>query len=225
MVDKLVTPEVHAECARSPAEAESARQLRQRALAEARARPPPIPEDLSNLSAVDARGLLHDLRVHGIELELQNDELRSSQEQLEIARARYFDLYDLAPIGYLTIGENGIVLEANLTAAGLLHVPRSGIVNGPWTRFVFPADQDIYFKHCRQLFASGAPHACELRLLKANGESFWARIEARVAEGNDGKRACRTMLSDISERKRGKKPCARAKRAIARCSKNPRTRS
>ncbi|MEI9949836.1 MAG: ATP-binding protein [Pseudomonadota bacterium] len=204
MVDEHAKSGIHEESGTfAAAEPETARRLRQRALDEARARHTPIPEDLSSLSVEAARSLLHDLRVHRIELELQNEELRMSQEQLELARARYFDLYDLAPVGYLTIGENGLVLEANLTAAGLLDMARSAIVNQPWTRFVLPADQDIYFKHRRQLFSSGAPHGCELRLIKANGESFWVRLDARVAEGDDRARVCRTVLSDITERKRG----------------------
>ncbi|HEY0464499.1 MAG TPA: PAS domain-containing protein, partial [Polyangiaceae bacterium] len=203
MVEKLAKPEVHEESGTFPAaEAETARRLRQRALDEARARHTPIPEDLSQLSVDEARRLLHDLRVHRIELELQNEQLRASEDQLELARARYFDLYDLAPVGYVTIGENGAVLEANLTAAGLLDVARSAIVKQPWTRFVLPADQDIYLRHRRQLFSSGAPHGCELRLVKPNGESFWVRLEARIAAGDDRTRVCRTVLSDISERKR-----------------------
>ncbi|MEO8900866.1 MAG: ATP-binding protein [Polyangiaceae bacterium] len=201
--EHLTEPVAHAESGTFPTvEAETARRLRERALSEARTRHLPIPEDLSALSVEDARRLLHDLRVHRIELELQNDELRSSQEQLELARARYFDLYDLAPVGYLTIGENGIVLEANLTAAGLLDLTRSAIVKQPWSRFVLPADQDIYYTHRRQLLSSGAPHGCELRLLKSSGEPFWVRLEARLAEGDERTRVCRTVLSDISERKR-----------------------
>ena len=183
------------------AEMTPARRLRDRAIEEARARTTPIPEDLSSLSVEDARGLLHDLRVHRIELELQNEELRSSQEQLELARARYFDLYDLAPVGYVTISETGLVLEANLTAAGLLDTARSAIVKQPWTSFVLPADQDIYLRHQRQLLASGAPHRCELRLLKRNGESLWVGLEARLAEGENHTRVLRTVLSDITERK------------------------
>ena len=199
MAEKLSVPEIQQE----PTVFADARSedLRRRALEE-RAQRPPIPEDLGSLSIEDARALLHDLRVHRIELELQNEELRSSQEQLERTRARYFELYDLAPIGYLTIGEDGVVLEANLTAAGLLGVPRSAILKQPWTRFVFPADQDVYFIHRRELFASGVPRGCELRLLKPDGEPFWARLEARLAEGDDHTRTCRTVLSDVSERKR-----------------------
>jgi PAS domain S-box-containing protein len=193
----------HEESASHPAaDLETARQLRQRAVEQAQERHTPIPADLSTLSAEAARTLLHDLRVHRIELELQNEELRTSQEALEVARARYFDLYDLAPVGYLTIGESGLVLEANLTAAGLLDLPRSAIVKQPWSRFILPADQDIYFKHRRQLLATGEPHGCELRLIKSNGEPFWVALEARLAEGEGRTRVCRTVLSDISKRKR-----------------------
>jgi PAS domain S-box-containing protein len=203
MAEKIVKSTKHDESGIFPAaEAESARSLRQRAQEEARARHAPVPDDLSNLSVDDARSLLHDLRVHRIELELQNDELRASQEQLEVARARYFDLYDLAPVGYVTIDEKGIVLEANLTAAGLLDATRSAIVKQPWVRFVFPDDQDVYLLHRRRLLASGAPAGCEVRLVKANGEPFWVRLEARIAAGEDRTPVLRTVLSDISERKR-----------------------
>ena len=202
MVKNLATPAEEKPEMIPVAEAEAARGLRERALEQVRARPTPIPEDLSGLSVEDARSLLHDLRVHRIELELQNEELRSSQEQLEVARARYFDLYDLAPVGYVTIGEKGIVLESNLTAAALLDATRSALVKQPWSRFVFPADQDLYFKHRKQLFSNGAPHGCELRLIKTNGEPFWVRLEARVAEGVEHTRVCHTILIDITERKR-----------------------
>jgi PAS domain-containing protein len=72
------------------------------------------------LSPEEARPVFHELRVHQIELEVQNDELRRAQAELEVARARYFDLYDLAPVGYCTVSEKGLILEANLTAATLL---------------------------------------------------------------------------------------------------------
>ena len=184
------------------ADAETAHKLRARAVQEEQSRHTPIPIDLGELSVEESRSLFHDLRVHRIELELQNEELRASQENLELARARYFDLYDLAPVGYVTIGENGIVLEANLTAGTLLDAPRSAIVKQPWSRFVLPADQDVYFRHRRELLSTGASHGCEVRLLKSNGDSLWVALEARLAEGNDRKRVLRTVLSDIGERKR-----------------------
>ena len=79
-------------------------------------------------SSEETRHLLHELRVHQIELEMQNEELRRAQEELEAARARYFDLYDLAPVGYLVLSEKGLILEANLRAATLFGVPRADLL-------------------------------------------------------------------------------------------------
>jgi len=83
--------------------------------------------------------------VHQIELEMQNEELRRAQAELGDTRARYFDLYDLAPVGYVTISEKGFVIEANLTIAGLIGVTRSDLVKQPISRFILPEDQDTYW--------------------------------------------------------------------------------
>ncbi|MEI8028321.1 MAG: HAMP domain-containing sensor histidine kinase [Comamonadaceae bacterium] len=145
--------------------------------------------------------LLHDLQVHQIELELQNDELRQAQVQLDSERARYFDLYDLAPVGYCTLSEPGLLLEANLTAAAVLGVARSELVNRPLSRFIFNDDQDIYYLLRKQLFETGQAQSCELRLVKADGSAFWARLMATVALDANGVAQQRVMLSDISDRK------------------------
>ncbi len=147
--------------------------------------------------------LFHELQVHQVELEMQNEELRQTQESLEASRARYFDLYDLAPVGYVTLNEQGLILEANLTAATLLGVPRSSLVKKPIAHFFFPDDQDIYYLHRKRLFETGAPQAWELRFKRPGGELFWARMEATVAQGSEnGARICRAVMSDITERKR-----------------------
>jgi PAS domain-containing protein len=119
-----------------------AAQLRQQAEAAARQEAAQSPETHEALSPAQMRQTLHELRVHQIELEMQNEELRRAQVELDAARARYFDLYDLAPVGYCTLSEPGLILEANLTAATLLGVPRGALVKQPISRFILPEDQD-----------------------------------------------------------------------------------
>lgn len=153
-------------------------------------------------SLSDQSRLLQELRVHQIELEMQNEELRRTEVALEASRARYFDLYDLAPVGYLMLSEAGVILEANLTAATMLGVPRGTLVTQLLSQYLFAEDQDAYYLHRRRLFATGVPQVLEVQLRKADGTLFWARLEATTARG-PGTEAdvCRTVVSDISDRK------------------------
>ena len=103
--------------------------------------------------------------------------------ELEASRARYFDLYDLAPVGYFTLSEQGLILEANLTAARLLGVARGDLVKQPLSRFILPEDQDIYYRHRKQLLERRAPQAWDLRLLRKDAAPFWARIRSHTSAG------------------------------------------
>ena len=183
--------------------------LRQRAEGIAREKATRIPENIESLSVEAARQMLHELRVHQIELEMQNEELRRAQTELNAARARYFDLYDLAPVGYCTLSEQKLILEANLTAATLLGVARGALVKQPITRFIFKQDQDLYYKHLKQLFESGEPQACELRMVKMDGDPVWVGLEATVSQDAGGMPVCRAMLSDITERKQAEEELQR----------------
>ena len=160
------------------------------------------------LSPKESGRLLHELQVHQIELEMQNEELRRAQSELEAARARYFDLFDLAPVGYFTLSEQGLILEANLTGAGLLGVERRALVKKPLTRFILPEDQDIYYRHRKQLFETGAPQVYELQVLRADAASFWARLETTEAQDADGAPVCRAVMSDITARKQAEENLA-----------------
>ncbi len=179
-----------------------AAELRKQAEEIARGKAAQSPEHLAALSPEENRQTLHELRVHQIELELQNEELRRAQVELDASRARYFDLYDLAPVGYCTLSEQGVILEANLTAAGLLGVARGELVKQPLPRFILPEDQDIYYLHRKQLFETGGPQAYELRMMKKDSTRFWARLDATAAQDVDGIPVCRLVLSDITDRKR-----------------------
>jgi two-component system cell cycle sensor histidine kinase/response regulator CckA len=178
-------------------------ELRHRAEERVRETGDEIPGPGRALSSEESRPVLHDLRVHQIELEMQNEELRRTQAELEVSRARYFDLYDLAPVGYVTIGEQGLILEANFTAATLLGLPRGALVQQRLTRFIVAEDPDRYYLHRKRLLSTGARQVLDLRLKKKDGTQFWARFEATTTP--DAERAgevCRVVVSDISELKR-----------------------
>ncbi|QSA97756.1 EAL domain-containing protein [Methylococcus sp. EFPC2] len=175
--------------------------LRRRAEDIARAKAALLTEIPESLSSELARQLLHELRVHQIELEMQNEELRRTQAELEASRARYFDLYDQAPVGYFTLNERGLILEANLTVADLLGMTRNTLINQPMSRCILPADQDIFYLHRKQLLACGEPQVVELRLIRQGAQPFWARLEANRAESPDGATVCRIAVSDITARK------------------------
>jgi two-component system cell cycle sensor histidine kinase/response regulator CckA len=149
------------------------------------------------LSAEEIQTALHELRVHQIELEMQNEELRRTQVELDRARVEYFNLYDLAPVGYCTISE-GLLLKANLTAAGLLGVARKALVGKRMSSFIQKEDQNIYYRHYKQLVKTGAPQVFELRLKKSDGAIFWAQLVATAALDADGLPVCRMTMSDIS---------------------------
>jgi PAS domain S-box-containing protein len=144
------------------------------------------PYELEVLSSAEAGRLVHELRVHQLELEMQNEELLRAQAELGASRARYFDLYDLAPVGYCTVSEKGLILEANLTAATLFGVARGALVKQLLSRFILKEDQYIYYRHRKQLletlstssWQAGEPQACELRMVRKDGSAFWVHLEA-----------------------------------------------
>ena len=151
--------------------------------------------------------LIHELQVHQIELEMQNEELRRTQTELEASRARYFDLYNMAPVGYITLSEKGLIKEANLTVATLLGVERSQLVNQPLSRFILPEDQDLYYLHQKRLLEApsagsgqaGVTQVWEMRLIKKDGDPFWTRVEVgAVQQVYDGP-LWRVIISDITE--------------------------
>ena len=176
--------------------------LRQRAEAIYRRKAALSPENLANLTPEATQLMLHELQVHQIELEMQNEELRHSQLALDAARARYFDLYDLAPVGYCSVSEPGLIIEANLTAATLLGLERGALVRQPFSRFIFKEDQDSFYLCRKHLLDSGEPQACEFRMVRHDGTPFWAHLEASAAYEDGGTPVIRIVLSEISVRKK-----------------------
>jgi PAS domain S-box-containing protein len=161
----------------------------------------PLTVDAANMAPADVQVLLHELRVHQIELEMQNEELREAQTALDIVRERYFDLYDLAPVGYCTVSEQGTVMQANLTAAGLLGIARSGLLNQAFWRLIQKEDQDTYYLRRKLLLEVGTPQAFELRLRRHDNAIFWADVTMTIVRNQDGVAEYRVVFVNIAERK------------------------
>ena len=142
-----------------------------------------------------------DLRAHQIELEMQNEELRRTQEKLDASRTRYFDLYDLAPVGYVTISETGLILEANITAANLLGIARDDLVKLRFSRFILNEYQGTFYLLRKQILETSEPQSCELQMARQGGAPFWARLEATTVRDESGAPENRLVLSDITESK------------------------
>lgn len=175
------------------------------------------PGNLKDLSIEEIQRAFHELQVHQIELELQNEELRRIQNDLEVARTRYLNLYDLAPIGYCTISETGLILEANLTAARLLGVEREELIRQLLSRFIFNEDQNRYYQLRKRLFETfsvlrqnprqasavqaGVLHDCDLRIVAKSGAVFWGNMKMSVAENAACAPVYPMLLSNISKRK------------------------
>jgi len=189
--------------------ASSVQSLRRRAEDIAWGKAAQSPENIGAMLPEETQQVIHELRVHQIELEMQNEELRRIQMKLDATRARYFDLYDLAPMGYASISEHGLILEANLSAARLLGMARGKLVKQLFTRFIFPEDHRIYYLHLKQLFETHPaspgqvcePQAYELWMMKNDDSLFRAHLEATVVQDADGAMVCQVIISDITKRK------------------------
>ena len=152
------------------------------------------------LSSDASSALIHELRVHQIELEMQNEELRWTQVQLNNSRKRYFELYDLAPVGYFLLNAQGHILEANSTFAAMLGVGKPNLRNQPISRFVYNQDQDKYYLYRKSVEAGGLT-VMELRLVKKDGSQLWVRLEANLAQDAGGITIIRVAASDITQLK------------------------
>lgn len=144
---------------------------------------------------------LHELQVHQIELEMQNDELLRTQLLLEAARTRYFELYDLAPVGYCTVSEGGLIVEANLAVAALLGSTRGTLVGQRISRFIGKDHQDTYYRLRKQLLEIGTTQTCELQVVNLEGHACWVQMTISAAHDAAGAPEQHLVLADISESK------------------------
>jgi len=147
----------------------------------------------------DTQRLVHELQVHQIELEMQNEELQIARDQMEAELERYADLYDFAPVGYLTLDREETVRQANLACASLLGIDRSRLVRRRFGLFVSAGDRNAFAAFLTRVFASKAREYCEVTLLREDKIPVEVRIDATVAASGQ---ECRAVLEDITEQKR-----------------------
>ncbi|BHH84549.1 PAS domain-containing hybrid sensor histidine kinase/response regulator [Desulforhopalus sp. 52FAK] len=160
------------------------------------------PSDAEVLSQEDVIKLVHELDTYQVELELQNEDLIQAQRELEQSRHRFSDLYDFAPVGYLTISDKGAVIDANLTAADMLGVPRGDLFLLSLSSFIYEPDQDIYYLSRKKLLDTREPQTCIVRIRKGDDNQFYAHLRAVVdPDIDDEEGQFRVTLTDISEQK------------------------
>ncbi|MEI8189059.1 MAG: PAS domain-containing protein, partial [candidate division NC10 bacterium] len=160
-----------------------------------------IPQSAIRNPHSEAR-LVHELQVHQIELEMQNEELQQARAQADALLAQYTDLYDFAPAGYLTLDREGAIRQVNLTGARLLGTERSRLVNRRFGLFVAEGDRRAFSDFLEKVFASEAKENCEVTLPQEGSQPLVVRIEGtRSADEQE----CRALVVDITAQKQSQR--------------------
>ena len=156
---------------------------------------------IESLDRADLAKMAHELAVHQIELEIQNEELRQSRTLAEESRDRYLDLYDFAPVGYFILDEHSRVVEANLTGCQMLKMERRNLLRKSFNKFIDPGDSDRFYFCRKKVLENSSKQTYDLKMRKADDVPFFAQLESiKVGEGR-----LRVAVSDISERKQAEK--------------------
>lgn len=140
-----------------------------------------------------------DLRTHQVELQMQNDEFHNKHKELEALRAKYFDLYDMAPVGYCIVTKNGLINEANITLAQILGTDRSALINQPFSSFIIKEDQDFFYQHRNRLFETEEGQTCELRMWKKNKSVFTSYLKSVIKKDVEGFSTCSIAVIEKCE--------------------------
>jgi PAS domain S-box-containing protein len=173
-------------------------ELRRRAMETLKSKSSPM----EKMPAEDVRNLVEELQIHQVELEMQNEELRSVQWELEQSRKKYSDLYDFAPVGYLTLSEEGRIVEANLTAAKQLGIERSLLIGKPFNLYAAENYREELHLHLRRVFNTKQPHTCEIKLDGRGRVNFYVQLDSTYLLDSDGQNLARTTMTEISDRKK-----------------------
>jgi diguanylate cyclase (GGDEF)-like protein/PAS domain S-box-containing protein len=165
-------------------------------------------------SSKEARDLLQELQTHQVELEMQNEQLRQTQVELETALTRYTDLYDFAPVAYLTLDDRGCILEANLTATRLLGMERSRLVQQPLAPFIQAEDKQKFWAYLVGVIQGQAAPPLELHLQGEGGAKVAVQLDSLLVPDAAGHPQVRTSLIDVTARWQAHRDLAQHNREI-----------
>jgi PAS domain S-box-containing protein len=170
------------------------------------------------LSRDEALALVHELQVHQIELELQNEELVRTRQEAESLRDRYIDLYDFAPVGYITLDAAGVIHEVNLTGSLLLSMNRQSLIGTRFGAFLNPDSLPLFSAFCAQVQSSGTTETCDLVMLGSSGDQPWcAQLKGRSElAGPGGGSRIRLAISDVTRSQRAEEAVAESEQHYRR---------
>jgi PAS domain S-box-containing protein len=172
-----------------------------RRCAEARLRANAAGKDLPR-TETDMRRLLHELRVHEIELEMQNEELCRAREDLELSRNKYVELYDFAPVGYFTFDAQGLIREVNIAGAQLLGIERRRLATAPFAGFIADAEgREIFSRHLEMILQHQGMLSCEIRLTRNDGRVIHAQLQSIAVTSENKVKYFLTSIIDVTTRK------------------------
>jgi PAS domain S-box-containing protein len=157
---------------------------------------------IQNLTLEESKSLVHELEVHQVELEMQNEELREAQHRLEEVRDQYTNLFDFAPIGYLVLNEKGVIKNINLTACDLLGIERSYIIGKPFSAYITNGESRTLFLNLHKAFETGVLHSFEIEMKHKTKGEFTALLQGTITKNQKTKNTvCRVSLLDITKLK------------------------
>ena len=160
---------------------------------------------IDKLTEDEVRKMAHKLQVYQIKLGMQNDELRKALLKQEKSEEKYVDLYDFAPVGYLTFCPRSKIVEVNTKASEMIGRERKSLIGSAFNLFIVQEYGDIFYKHLQYIFNYKEAHKCELRLKREGGYEFWVLLESNYVKNRGDTAVCRSIMIDITEQKERKK--------------------
>ena len=175
---------------------------------------PQTPITATDTASLSTLRLIHELRVHQVELELQNEELKRSKAEAEYYLEKHTALYDFAPVGYFTLSAEGLITQANITGAGLVGIERTKLIGQSFLRLVSPVLQPSFQDFLQQVFAGPSKRSADFELVTGSIEQPPCQVNIkakRLPNGQD----CQVVVVNITERKRAETALVHSKALLS----------